>query len=208
MLNVEEKEERLTEEVLDAITKLLQRLARPNPLPLGLRPKLQHWMRIIRPQRDQVLELPNRLHKFAYYIVKGFIYVTYVDPVTKLVQVKCFYTNDEIAALRNFVDEVEGPYTLVAGCDTVLARISLEGMHDIYNTWPDMKDFAKKVVREFEGDKERLKNRLTQQDAKFSVPIFFHFYPCLEDGMRVRLRPEIADYLGISPRTLRRWQNK
>lgn len=208
MLNEENNEERLSDVILDAIITLLQHLSKARPLPVGLRHKLHHWMRVIRPKTGDRLELGGKLHNYAYFIVEGFIYVTYIDAETKQVRIKCFYAKDEIAALQNFIDELAGGFTLVAGCDTVLARISLEAMHNIYETWPDMIGFAKSVVGYFDGQKDRLKDLLTEYGAKISVPHFFELYECLKDGKKVRMRKEIAGYLGVSTRTLRRYTPK
>lgn len=197
MLNLETFKEKLNEEELGAVMLLLQNFSRAKPLPVGLEKELDEWMDKIRPEQGDVLEPAKAIPEYAYYVIAGYVYVIYEDENAEL-QVYCFYRNNRIVALRDFVDQEKSDYVIIAGRDTVLGRISIDGMRAIYRKWPDMEGFAKSIVMKYADLQIHLRNHLLRYKPEERARVFFGLYKCLKPARLIKLTKEIGLYLGIS----------
>ncbi|SMC54532.1 hypothetical protein SAMN04488524_1158 [Pedobacter africanus] len=63
-----------------------------------------------------------------------------------------------IVAFRSFLTQKVSSVNIHAGRDTVLGRVNIVCMQDIYETWPEMKVFARSVVTHYEERKESRRN--------------------------------------------------
>lgn len=192
-----------------AFQKLMTLLSQINPkiaLPIGLEKYLWDHMEELSPKANQILVKQGEIPKHAYYIIRGYIYVYYDDEDGKR-HVKRFYRENRIVTFLSFLEQHASPYTIVAGRDTLLSRISNVDMREIYQRWEGMKEFAMLVVLQYDEAKSAIKEKLMAMELEERVNAFYQCYPCLLPASKVRMDELVASYLQIAVSSLRRIRN-
>jgi CRP-like cAMP-binding protein len=189
------------------LIKLLTRISGPIPLPIGFPDELWELMEEYMPVADELLVMQGELVKYAYYIIRGYIYVYFFDEDGNK-NVKRFYKEDRIVAFGNFLHRTRSPFYIVAGRDTLLSRISREQMDKIYTRWSQIESFAKDVVMDYDLWKDGLRSKFLRMEVKERVNAFYKYYPCLLPASSVRLDELVAIYLDVSMRTLSRYRGE
>lgn len=190
------------EKALQALMTLLRSIKPNLMLPVLLEPFLKAHMDEYTPKRNEVLVAQGKKPKYAYFIIRGYIYVTYNDKKGHK-KIKRFYKENEIVAFVSFLERTESPYTIKAGRDTLLSRISRDTMEKMFEQWAEMRVFSDLVVMGYDETQDEIRNRLLQMPAKERVAEFYlELYPCLLPTIKVRLNYYIGMYLKISVRRL------
>ncbi|TKC07125.1 Crp/Fnr family transcriptional regulator [Pedobacter frigoris] len=187
----------------ERLMRLLRSIKPEQPLPVLLEPYLLKNMDEYSPASGEVLVKQGEKPKFAYFIIRGYIYV-YLHDENGGKHVKRFYRENRIVAFLSFLELTNSPYTIVAGHDTLVSKIGIEEMTVIYDTWKGMKEFAQLVVMQYDEVKEGQHLKLLNMAADDRVREFYNLYPCMWPPLKARMDDEIAEYLQISARTLRR----
>jgi CRP-like cAMP-binding protein len=189
--------------IKSAFERLKKLLTKVNPaitLPATFFDYLWKEMDEITPDPDVPLVRQGDIPKFAYFIIRGFLSVYYVDEEGDK-YMKRFYKEDQITAFLSFLEQQPSPYTIVPGKDTLLSRISIAKMEEIYKGWTGMKEFAQLTVMQYEEKKEGIKDRLMQKKGEQRVLAFYLLYPGLLHS-KVFVDSDIASYLRLTRETL------
>jgi hypothetical protein len=185
---------------------LLSNINRKQPLPVGFEQFLWENMEEYQPSDNQVLVKQGETPEYAYYIIRGYIYVYYEDE-DGILHVKRFYRENRIVAFLSFLEQHASPYTIVAGRDTLLSRISIDHMKVIYGRWQGMKEFAMLVVLQYDEKKAAIKDKLMAMETEERIKAFYLCFPCLLPASKVRMDKWVALYLKMSLRTLRQFRD-
>jgi hypothetical protein len=186
---------------------LLSNINRKQPLPLGFEQYLWENMEEYDPKSNEILVVQGDTPEYAYYIIRGYIYVYYEDE-DGILHVKRFYRENRIVAFLSFLEQLPSPYYIVAGRDTLLSRISIEHMEVIYGRWQGMKEFAMLVVLQYDEKKAAIKDKLLAIEPEERVRAFYGCFDCLKLASKVRMDKFVAGYLQLRPRTLRKFRKK
>jgi CRP-like cAMP-binding protein len=191
----------------ERLMKLLRSINPQIELPDALEPFLWQCMEEITTSHHEVLVDQGAIPKYAYFIIRGYIYVYYFDKYGNKHVIR-FYAEDCIVAFLSFLERTGSPYYIAAGRDTLLSRISAGDMQHIYNTMSGMKEFAQLTVMRYDASKEKLREDMLGLGAKERVREFYSEYPFLLPAENARMDEEIALFLQMSVRTLIRCRNE
>lgn len=190
------------ERALQKLMTLLRSMKPKFVLPVGLEKFLQTHMDEYAPKPNEVLLAQGKTPQYAYYIIRGYIYVTYLDEKGGP-NIKRFYKENEIVAFMSFLERTASPFTIRAGRDTLLSRISWDATQKVFLTWPEMRLFADVVVMGYDELHDKIRSGLLDMTAKERVAEFYQvLYPCLLPANKVRLNALISKYLKVSIRRL------
>jgi len=188
-----------------ALTRLMKLLRSINPhitLPEALESILELEMEEIYPKHHEVLEHEGDV---PYYIIRGCVYIYYYDAAGKQ-HVTRFYREDRIVAFLSFLEGTEALYTIAAGRDTILSRVSQRTMKKIYGSFDGMYEFAQLTVMRYDESKEKMKSDILGLPAPERVKLFYELYPFLLPAEAARMDEEIANLLLMSVRNLRKFR--
>lgn len=191
----------------DKLMHLLRSIKPEQPLPVLFEPYLWENMEEYSPASGEELVKQGSKPEYAYFIIRGYVYVYFYDK-HMVKHVKRFYREDRIVAFLSFLEQTKSPYTIVAGHDTLVSRISIDHMEVIYEKWAGMKVFAQLVIMQYDEAKERQHLELLKMPVDDRVKEFYSLYPCMWPPLKARMDGEIAKYLQISVRTLIRTRNR
>lgn len=168
-----------------------------------LRKALQEYKVITNNALVEQGEIP----KYAFFLVSGNAYLYYLDEEGEN-RVFRFYRENTLIARLCFIQQTKSLCYIRASKDAMLLRISNTDMEYIYETMAGMREFAMLTVMQYDNHKEQLRDVMLSKEPKDRVPYFYEIFPKLRDAKTVRLDKEIASYLNISVRTLRKFRNK
>lgn len=171
-------------------------------LPLALEKFLETHMDEYSPKANELLVEQGSIPKYAYFIIRGYIYVSYLDDEGNL-HAKRFYKEKDFVAFISFLERSASPYTLRAGRDTLLSRISQEDMQQLFTNWTEMRRFFDLMVINYDETHDKIRNRLLGMTMVERVAEFYlELYPCLLPANKVRQNALIGKYLKVSVRRL------
>lgn len=126
----------------ERLMKLLRSVNLKIELPDALEPFLWQQMEEITTSHHKVPMEQGGIPKYAYFIIRGYIYVYYFDKYGNKHMIR-LYAEDCIVAFLSFLERTESPYYIAAGRDTLLSRVGAGDIQHIYNnTMSGMKEFA------------------------------------------------------------------
>ncbi len=186
----------------DRLMKLLRSINPDIELPPQLEPLLRNEMDEIHPVHHEVLVHQGDLPLYAYYIIRGYVYVTYIcDAGVR--HVLRFYRSNSIVAFLSFLEQKASPYTICAGKDTILSRVRITTMKKVYLI-TGMYEFAQRTVMLYDAAKEKLREDMMGLPVPERVRMFYKVYPFLLPAESARMDLFVAAFLKISDSTLYR----
>jgi len=150
-----------------------------------------------------VLCRQGHITRDAWFVVRGFITLSYVDENGQK-HVMRIYRENRICGLISFILQRRSLYTIEASKDAMLLSISYEALAGLYKMDPRMELFVLKASMEYEHYKEQFReNLLFGKSAEEKVAEFYSIFKALLNTRRVILDEDVAWYLHISVRALR-----
>lgn len=182
------------------LLKLLQRITPNAPLPDGLVPLLLQWLSDdIGYVQEATLEWQGEKPRYAYFVVKGCLKVNAWNEDGDMYMLR-IYRPDTIAAFKEFLTQEASDYEIRVCRNSVVRRISIEGMREIYRLLPGMEKFAFDTALNYNQSKEKLhRDLLAIEQTDDRVLRFYKLFSMLYPAKGSRIRDaDIASFLHIS----------
>nr|WP_121272143.1 hypothetical protein [Pedobacter schmidteae] len=189
------------QQALEKLMKLLRSVRPKFDLPMRLEYFFKEHMDEYDPVPNEDLVVRGRIPLFAYYIISGYVYVTYKNKEGQL-RVKYFYAADSIVAFICFLDRLPSHYHIYAGHHTKLAVISRASVGLLFEEWEHMRSFAYTVLIEDDRFRGEIYDDLMELDPVPRVVEFYRLNPCLLPAVEARLDKWIARFLKLKLRYL------
>ena len=190
---------------LGKLTTLLRSVVSKIELPEELPAFLGDTMPMDTLENYKEMILQGEKPECAFYILRGFMWVYYFSDQEGEV-ITHFYGENMIVAFKDFLIKADSGYTIVAGRETLVSTIRHDDMLRMYKKWPQMESFAKDVVMAYDKYSHLQQANLRSMGFKERIAEFYLFYPKLLPAKWARVDDQVANYLGMGVRTLRKYR--
>lgn len=155
--------------------RLMALLRSINPqmmLPLSFEHFLWQHMNEMHCKTNTILEHQGKKPKHAYFVVRGFITLHYIDKEGEK-HVTRIYRENEICGLISFIAQLASPYTIEVSKGAMLLSVSNKAMQQLYTEMPGMKEFAMRTSMEYESHMEQLRENMLSKSVDEKVAQFY-----------------------------------